>query len=241
MLAYHGTNAEFERFDETKSANGLIFFALEKGFAIDWLTDHRHGECQRIITAEVTALNPWDYQNTDHVNLLLDALRDQGTTAADTMEFEENIYDGDWASIERTEGLVQTLKNFGFDGIFMTEGSDMDRNIAVFNATQVRIVGQETLAQVTALLEAELGHSAGVELAAVCLSLHYNATSAVGPHEGVIKAVNENEVFQHVGQGRHVVWDRVALSGCLPVVGKNMMISKDGVVKVSIDSPSLGI
>jgi hypothetical protein len=67
----------------------------------------------------------------------------------------------------------------------------------------------------------------------------FDAVSASGAHQGIIKAVSENEVVQHVGQGKHVAWDRKTLTGAAPVVGKNMAISKDGVVEIVRQSPSL--
>lgn len=139
MLVYHGTLAEFERFDALKSQNGLIFFALEKGFATDYVSDGAKGKPVRLISAHLCAENPWDYMNEDHVASLLEAMSEKGIKPSDQIMFDEGIDDGDWMTIE-AEGILGIIKALGHDGLFVTEGSDMDRNIAVFNAEQIMIV-----------------------------------------------------------------------------------------------------
>lgn len=65
----------------------------------------------------------------------------------------------------------------------------------------------------------------------------WNAIPATGDGFGVIKAMSDSEVIQHIGQGRHVVWDRQKLSGAIPVVGEEVSISADGKVTIELPGP----
>lgn len=50
------------------------------------------------------------------------------------------------------------------------------------------------------------------------LAAQWDAKSPTGAHTGMIKAISEDEVIQHVGRDRHVVWSAQALSGqCVEV------------------------
>lgn len=75
------------------------------------------------------------------------------------------------------------------------------------------------------------------------LANQWNARPAIGPQFGEIKAISDQEIIQHVGQGRHVGWDRSKLTGDVDVleIGSEVEISKDGVVRTGRVSPSLGI
>ncbi|MEO6351499.1 MAG: hypothetical protein ABI575_08485 [Oxalobacteraceae bacterium] len=63
------------------------------------------------------------------------------------------------------------------------------------------------------------------------LAEQWNAKAAVGPQTGMIAAISDAEVIQHIGQSRYVVWSTNVLSGAPLVVGKNVEIDKDGKVQ----------
>jgi hypothetical protein len=138
IIGYHGTHSEFDVFDVSKSKNGMIFFALEEGFAIDWVSE-RQGGIGRLICASITVNNAWDYAIGNHVSLLTEKMAKKGIVPLDQEKFDEDIADGEWSSIERTHGVIDLIKELGFDGIFITEGSDFDRNVAVFSANSIVI------------------------------------------------------------------------------------------------------
>lgn len=71
------------------------------------------------------------------------------------------------------------------------------------------------------------------------LAKAFNAAPAFGEHIGLITDMSETEVIQHIGRGKHVVWDRSKLRGASFNVGNDVTISKDGVVSATQDK-SLG-
>jgi len=63
------------------------------------------------------------------------------------------------------------------------------------------------------------------------LASQFDAVRAYGTHTGTIAAISEAEVIQHIGRGRHVVWDRAALAGVALKVGSNVTIERGGRVR----------
>jgi hypothetical protein len=63
------------------------------------------------------------------------------------------------------------------------------------------------------------------------LASNWNAISPTGAHSGVIVAMSDTEVIQHVGQGRHVVWARNQLFGDSFEVDQCVNIGRDGRVQ----------
>lgn len=61
----------------------------------------------------------------------------------------------------------------------------------------------------------------------------FGAVPPFGARTGTIKAVSNKEVVQHIGQGRHVVWNRATLHGDPLSVGIDATISKDGQVRTA--------
>lgn len=59
----------------------------------------------------------------------------------------------------------------------------------------------------------------------------FNAVPAFDDHSGVIAAVSDSAVVQHIGRGRHVVWDRSRLHGAKPTVGQSFKITQEGLVE----------
>lgn len=62
------------------------------------------------------------------------------------------------------------------------------------------------------------------------LAAQWEAKSPTGSHSGMIKAISDDEVIQHVGRDRHVVWPAKALSGAVLTVDQFADIDSLGVV-----------
>ncbi len=67
----------------------------------------------------------------------------------------------------------------------------------------------------------------------ISLAQQWAAILPAGPSVGAIKALDATEVIQHVGQGRHVVWQRAALHGTPPELGSTVTIARDGFVSLN--------
>lgn len=65
------------------------------------------------------------------------------------------------------------------------------------------------------------------------LAAQWNAKPPTGPHAGMIKAIRDDEVIQHVGRDRHVVWSAKALSGQCIAVDRFAEIDSGGFVAFS--------
>lgn len=66
----------------------------------------------------------------------------------------------------------------------------------------------------------------------------WNAVPATEAHSGMIKAISDEIVIQHIGQGRHVAWETTTLTGSAIEVGKFVQISADGQVQPTIPKSS---
>jgi hypothetical protein len=60
------------------------------------------------------------------------------------------------------------------------------------------------------------------------LAEQWHANPATNAHSGTIKAISNTEVIQHIGQGRHVVWDKTKLTGAVLELDKQYEIGRDG-------------
>lgn len=66
--------------------------------------------------------------------------------------------------------------------------------------------------------------------AADTLAAQWDAKPPAGAHTGMIKAISDDEVIQHVGRDRHVVWPVKELSGQRVTVGQIAEIDSTGFV-----------
>ena len=62
------------------------------------------------------------------------------------------------------------------------------------------------------------------------LAKQLGAVPPFADHTGIIMAITPTEVIQHIGRGKHVVWERAALKGDSFEVGDDVTISKKGIV-----------
>lgn len=68
------------------------------------------------------------------------------------------------------------------------------------------------------------------------LSAKFGAVPASSARSGVIEAISDSEVIQHVGREEYVVWPRSKLSGLGLEVGKTVHIDKQGKVREDKES-----
>lgn len=71
------------------------------------------------------------------------------------------------------------------------------------------------------------------------LAAQWDAKTPTGAHSGMIKAISEEEVIQHVGRDRHVVWSAKALSGQCVEVDQFAEIDSGGFVALPKDKTGL--
>lgn len=74
-------------------------------------------------------------------------------------------------------------------------------------------------------------------VAASSLATQWNAAPAKARHDGRIVAISDTEVIQHIGQGRHVAWQRSQLNGAVVTIGECAQINADGMV---VSAPTKG-
>jgi hypothetical protein len=147
MMVFHGTATAFDSFKLGR--HQMVYFTTEAGFAWEHAED-RAGDWEwhpsyteitgpTIVPAYVRALNPWDYANPKHVEALLAHLQSQGSPHLADKSFVESVEDGDWSALEENySGALPAIKALGYDAMWITEGSDMTRNLAVFDTEQIR-------------------------------------------------------------------------------------------------------
>lgn len=143
LVVYHGTGNSFSEFMSAR--DGLIFMSTEPDFAWEYgedrtnYIDYDDGEVAAgvsLMPVYASAQNVWDYQNPQHVSELIRRLEAQGIEV-DSF-YREGIEDGDWLAIEEGRGALEAIKAMGHDAIWMSESSDMTRNLAVFRPVQIK-------------------------------------------------------------------------------------------------------
>lgn len=145
---YHGTKHYIDAF--MPNDLGLIFASPKKEFAESFAgLDPISLEHKEPIPLFVRAENPWDYDNADHVNSLLEMpVRGEygGGLVRDYVaryyslnltpeEAVTKLKEGDWSIIE-TPPVVEALKILGHDALHVYEGGA--KNIAVFEPNQLK-------------------------------------------------------------------------------------------------------
>jgi len=73
------------------------------------------------------------------------------------------------------------------------------------------------------------------------LAQQFNALPAKDSHIGAIVAMSAEEVIQHVGRGKYVVWDATTLSGIDVQLGEIAEIKKAGIVQATILTKDKGL
>ena len=147
LVLFHGTATAFDSFKPGR--HQMVYFTTDAGFAWEHAED-RAGDWEwhpnyteitgpTIVPAYIRALNPWDYSKPGHVAALLERPRREGSPHLADSSFVESIEYGDWSALEENySGALPAIKALGHDAMWITEGSDMTRNLAVFDTEQIR-------------------------------------------------------------------------------------------------------
>ena len=148
QVMYHASPNEFSTFSDRKpifvspDAEDAQFFSATKRLGKGAKRDY-------IYPLWVRAQTPFDYENPNHVQMVVDKLaanftdpakgnRIQLATSIDSADkITKSLEDGRWSYIE--DGRVQdAIKELGFDSFYVSEGNT--KNLAVFSPSQVKSV-----------------------------------------------------------------------------------------------------
>ena len=149
---YHGTPRSFSRFDKARSGSvkgetGPFFFTDDSDFAADYAeSDMSAGgrgapvkSGAKIYPVYLSAQNPFDYENPDHVRALLNAVRlpaNNNSKDAASM-LRQSVSRGMWRTLEQPY-VQQALRSLEFDGFYLSEGGR--KNLAVYDPRQVKSI-----------------------------------------------------------------------------------------------------
>ena len=143
-VMYHGTLSDFSEF-APKTANA-IFVTPDKESANRFATNFkkRKGAQSNVMPVYVKAKNPFDYENPEHIEKVVDSLpaKDKYELLAKhnfkfTHKFKESIGKGMWKYIE-SPAFQKAIQNSGFDGFYIKEANI--KNLAVYNPNQIKSV-----------------------------------------------------------------------------------------------------
>jgi hypothetical protein len=109
------------------SPTGVTFGSLNPGYA----SQYGRGMSQKVMEADITTPNLFDYEDVDHVNKLLEIAKTKGPDRYKAVDRRlSRILRGDWNAIE-DDSVLQTIKDAGFTGLSTYEGGT--KNLAVFD------------------------------------------------------------------------------------------------------------
>jgi hypothetical protein len=132
-VMYHGTTQDITAF-KPRQANA-IFVTDDPKFAESFSQDTKTGKSKggNIMPVYVSAQNPFDYENPNHVAKVQKAFVPTGDKFFDVSV--ERLAEGDWGDIE-SERVQQAIRKAGFDGFYEKEGGV--KNLAVYNPEQIK-------------------------------------------------------------------------------------------------------
>lgn len=153
-VMYHGTGFDFDRFGKSRSGavkkgllkrlipgdeTGPFYFSASTKFANQYATQklYKGGRGEdiksggRMIPVYISAQNPFDFDNPDHIN----AIRTKFPYHSEG--FFETIQNGNWADLEQ-EDVQRAIRDLGFDGFYLIESGF--KNLAVYNPVQVKSI-----------------------------------------------------------------------------------------------------
>ena len=146
-VMYHGTGAakDFSSFSlpgnktNRKTGGNAIYLSTSPETAG---TFANYGESPRIIPAHVSAKNPFDFRNPDHINALQGALTKNFKSWFPGAMYSPQtainwMRGGDFGLLEN-DNVRSWMKRRGHDGYFVTEGEGRPLNLAVFKPEQVK-------------------------------------------------------------------------------------------------------
>ena len=140
---FHASTEEFDIFRENKPifvspearfAEDFIKRRIEEAKSLEYLSEGKE-RVARIYPLWVRAETPFDYENADHVRMVMEYLYPK-LPIADT-SIEKEVKDGLWSRIEEPK-FQAALKALGFDSFQIKE--DNIKQLAVFKANQVKSI-----------------------------------------------------------------------------------------------------
>lgn len=156
---YHGTGKDFDRFGGAKSAamngkTGPFFLSPDPEFSSDFATydGSKGGQRKpiangRVIPAFVSAQDPFDYRNPEHMTALADRLATERNYTGErakvfkyALTSDKAFKRGSWPMFERKD-IQRTIRDLGHDGFYVNENGT--RNLAVFDPKQIKGVFNE--------------------------------------------------------------------------------------------------
>lgn len=140
-VMYHGTTESFDSF--RRSYRGFTFVTPDPYFAEEFtgpenvLDDPDGPQGGNIMPMFVSAKNPFDYENPQHVEAVWNAIPGswRGKSMGNSEEFLESLRLGEWHIIEERE-VQQAIRGLGFDSFYVEEGEV--KNLAVYNENQLK-------------------------------------------------------------------------------------------------------
>jgi len=142
---YHATKNTFDRF---KPSYAGTFLTRKPEFANEFAEYHAidpvgeegpygplGAQGARILPVHVQVKNPFDYQNPEHREILLDAAKkfhgtDKMTKWINGLDRNHNF------DIMESNAMLEPLKNAGFDSYYISENGN--KNLAVFDPTKIK-------------------------------------------------------------------------------------------------------
>jgi len=128
LVMYHSTTSEFSVFRDNQ--RGVHFVSPSKTWVEKFYknSDGSIADGANVMPVYVSAKNPFDFQNKNHVETLARAAS-LGSLAIN------QIKKGLWSRLEDRTTLA-VIKRLGFDGLYVLE--DGNKNLAIFNPTQIK-------------------------------------------------------------------------------------------------------
>ena len=105
------------------------------GDELDALLQERLPSYANIMPVYVSARNPFDFSNPEHVEKVQKAFVRSGDKFFDAPV--DRIAEGDWGDIE-SERVQQAIRKAGFDGFYVMEGGK--KNLAVYEPSQIKSI-----------------------------------------------------------------------------------------------------
>ena len=154
MIYYHGTSTNFTNF-KLSERNAIWFTPSEISANIfaDWASNPDKGKHPKILNVFIKSDNPFDFESDNQISDLINKLANKrfkykgvndNRTINNFIEILEQYRDefktGNWSIFEKYMN-IETLKELGFDGVYMIEMGK--KNIAVFNSHQIKSINND--------------------------------------------------------------------------------------------------
>lgn len=132
---YHATHEDFSKF--RPSHRGAHFVTKDPEFANEFLGIYDEGYDMKpganIMPVHVQAQNPFDYENPEHIQMVLEKYRiPQGVSPE---KVRDNLEVGNWNFIE-DRNIQRAIKESGFDSFYVNEYGT--KNLGLFEPTQIK-------------------------------------------------------------------------------------------------------